>query len=585
MPPPPLTERACLDGFREALSGESRKATFTCGGRIPIVLEPNRTISGDLTPRTDLRVQEQRVVVKPVTIRWGPGGAGRVLSLPAQTPEDHVALEQLVQDCKPATFGLNGKDVLDETYRRAGAMATDKFMTDFCPYETGIIDIVTQLLLPPIAGELEPGPSRSKLAEEFDLTADEDRQIGSAIERQMSLWNSLGEFHTSQVPALLAQLNAPAASQDELDVVLETLDAAHKGYVTFDEAYAFAAQRLHARREAKEQISGHSTLGTHEIRRRMMCRGLRAESYKLNTYSGPSGMFKPHVDTPRSDTQVGSLVVCLPVAFEGGALAVRHHGREIAHDWSVASSGNEPAIHWAAFYSDCQHEVLEVTAGHRITLTYNLFLAPGTGLLAGKPLSLQTPQLPIFRQIRCALTSPMFMPQGGYMAFELAHSYPHTHPKLHHFVPNMLKGADMALYEAVYSFGLTCVLEAVEGGALLRESALEDLERMQRHRRTHSLKHAGEASHEVFSYLHEVELNTGSGYEEDEGADEAEIDMHSSEDEDLIEDYGESEHGEQHGGLKKRMKVRERVTWVGVGWGCEELSKAFIAVSGFACQA
>lgn len=46
-------------------------------------------------------------------------------------------------------------------------------------------------------------------------------------------------------------------------------------------------------------------------------RSVRAELYKLNVYSGPSGKFKAHVDTPRSEMQVGSLVVCLPSPFTG----------------------------------------------------------------------------------------------------------------------------------------------------------------------------------------------------------------------------------------------------------------------------
>lgn len=63
---------------------------------------------------------------------------------------------------------------------------------------------------------------------------------------------------------------------------------------------------------------------------------IRAELYKLNVgsdlsitcsgvripistqiYSGPSGRFRPHVDTPRGPTQFGSLVVCLPCYHEG----------------------------------------------------------------------------------------------------------------------------------------------------------------------------------------------------------------------------------------------------------------------------
>lgn len=45
--------------------------------------------------------------------------------------------------------------------------------------------------------------------------------------------------------------------------------------------------------------------------------GVVAELYKLNVYSFPCGMFKPHIDTPRGRTQFGSLVVCLPTKFQG----------------------------------------------------------------------------------------------------------------------------------------------------------------------------------------------------------------------------------------------------------------------------
>lgn len=76
------------------------------------------------------------------------------------------------------------------------------------------------------------------------------------------------------------------------------------------------------------------------------------------------------VDTPRGATQFGSLVVCLPYPHQGGQLRMAHQGQETICDWS-AKKGE--AIKWAAFYSDCEHEVLEVISGHRITLTYNLY--------------------------------------------------------------------------------------------------------------------------------------------------------------------------------------------------------------------
>lgn len=33
-------------------------------------------------------------------------------------------------------------------------------------------------------------------------------------------------------------------------------------------------------------------------------------------------------------------------------------------------------LQWAAFYADCVHEVQPVTAGTRITITFNLFAEP-----------------------------------------------------------------------------------------------------------------------------------------------------------------------------------------------------------------
>jgi hypothetical protein len=74
---------------------------------------------------------------------------------------------------------------------------------------------------------------------------------------------------------------------------------------------------------------------------RMIARGIRAELYKLNVYSGPSGLFKPHVDTPRSQMQIGSLVIGLPVQFDGGALAVRHQQEQVEYDWSHSLSADE----------------------------------------------------------------------------------------------------------------------------------------------------------------------------------------------------------------------------------------------------
>lgn len=83
------------------------------------------------------------------------------------------------------------------------------------------------------------------------------------------------------------------------------------------------AMRLKQQALQREQI---------ERMKRLTYRGIRAELYKLNIYSESWGLFRSQVETPRRDFQLGSLVVCLPVHFEGGALEVRHCGIETKND-------------------------------------------------------------------------------------------------------------------------------------------------------------------------------------------------------------------------------------------------------------
>ncbi|KAJ5579842.1 uncharacterized protein N7459_005827 [Penicillium hispanicum] len=127
-------------------------------------------------------------------------------------------------------------------------------------------------------------------------------------------------------------------------------------------------------------------------------RRVEAELYKLNVYSGPSGLFQSHVDTPRSNNQIGSLVVCLPCPFKGGNLIVRHNDREMNLQWEHRSADT---IQWAAFYSDCEHEIKTIS---------------------------------------------------GVLGFFCSHAYPHTSDDASQFLPHGLKGADLALYAVLRSF-------------------------------------------------------------------------------------------------------------------------------------
>ncbi len=93
-----------------------------------------------------------------------------------------------------------------------------------------------------------------------------------------------------------------------------------------------------------------------------------AEIYKLLVYDR-GGFFLPHRDTEKTAGMFGTLVLTLPSAHRGGALRIRHADREV----TVEADATDPSeISFAAFYADCEHEVLPVQEGSRVCLVYNL---------------------------------------------------------------------------------------------------------------------------------------------------------------------------------------------------------------------
>ena len=90
----------------------------------------------------------------------------------------------------------------------------------------------------------------------------------------------------------------------------------------------------------------------------------------------------------------------------GGTLHVRHRKQIIDFAWAGCSP---KAISWAAFYGDCEHDVQEVTSGHRVTLTYNLFYT-SLGTMA-RPVSDPT-NLPFYDIAKEMLQDASFMKQG-----------------------------------------------------------------------------------------------------------------------------------------------------------------------------
>jgi hypothetical protein len=330
-------EGVVLENLRLSVTGAKADASFSCGGSVAIKPFAANTVIVDSKPASP-----------PVILHWDQpnGGSGRMVFGDEKMPsaEFQAHIRDMCSSCQAATFGRQGQDVYDATYREALKLEPSHFTTNFHPHDYGILDDLAQILLPSYLG----GDRK-----------DED------------------------------------------------------------------------------------LLGVH------------AELYKLNVYSAPSGIFKSHVDTPRSGNQFGSLVVCLPASHEGGNLVIRHNSRVANYDWSSSKE-----IEWAAFYSDCEHEVLQVTQGHRITLTYNLTFVYSRGL--PPKISTHVYKTLLYNDLQAALEKPGFMAEGGILGFACNHSYAHSRNSQDRVnLPASLKGVDMVIYATFTALGLHAAVRPV----------------------------------------------------------------------------------------------------------------------------
>ncbi|KAJ3129566.1 hypothetical protein HK098_001042 [Nowakowskiella sp. JEL0407] len=181
---------------------------------------------------------------------------------------------------------------------------------------------------------------------------------------------------------------------------------------------------------------------------------IQAHLYKMNVYE-KDGFFKSHVDTPRGSNMIGSLVVALPISHTGGKLIVRQDGME--QGYSFEPIYGRKTLSWAAFYSDCEHEILPVTSGLRVTLTFNLLtctIQPTQGL--------QIATNPYFNLLSKLFKNRDFMEHGGEIAFGLKFDYPFDRGDNFRNLPlDQLKGVDLQIHLATEQLRLQTKLNAV----------------------------------------------------------------------------------------------------------------------------
>jgi len=165
----------------------------------------------------------------------------------------------------------------------------------------------------------------------------------------------------------------------------------------------------------------------------------------------------------------GSLVVVFPTPHEGGALLLRHRGREwIFESGQEQASKQDPSISYVAFFSDVEHEVTQVISGHRVTLTYNLYFGDGGRTGSSKDAVSEYLSLPpavnekAFREtFQALLENPEFLPDGGTLAFDMRHVYPipdTDRPDALGPIYGALKGSDAVVYQIAHALGFQPVL-------------------------------------------------------------------------------------------------------------------------------
>ena len=163
---------------------------------------------------------------------------------------------------------------------------------------------------------------------------------------------------------------------------------------------------------------------------------------------------------------LGSLVITYPTPYEGGELVLRHKGREWKFDTKASTvAQSSPSLAYVAFYSDIEHEVLKVTSGHRVTITYDLYLddpawKPKASARVVPDICMKSDSN-LQTRLKGLLESPEFLPSGGTLGFGLAHLYPVSFNTKLEEMASYLKGEDARVYRACLELGLQPSLKII----------------------------------------------------------------------------------------------------------------------------
>ncbi len=165
-------------------------------------------------------------------------------------------------------------------------------------------------------------------------------------------------------------------------------------------------------------------------------------------------------------------MIVFPTAHEGGALAIRQEevtgDKSEIKEWifdlsALLANSTESSLAYVAFFSDVEHEVLPVTSGYRVTITYNLYWAAeeSSPRTLSVPKSVPTNEETFRTSLRALLDDPTFLPEGAVLLYGLHYKYPldaHKRPeagrKALTDLTTRLKACDAVVYKVAQELGL-----------------------------------------------------------------------------------------------------------------------------------
>jgi len=154
---------------------------------------------------------------------------------------------------------------------------------------------------------------------------------------------------------------------------------------------------------------------------------------------------------------VGSLVVALPTRHEGGQFVLRRRRedsepQEWTFDFADAfATATEPLVCFVAFFGHVQHEVLPVTSGYQVALTYGLYQKHPHSNASYIPTSFHERLKKALIEI---VNDKSTLPEGGYLGWGLAHKYDYSQDEPINALLDQLQGADQILAMICDDLGL-----------------------------------------------------------------------------------------------------------------------------------